>query len=226
MHQRKTTPPAPCLRPLPAHEVYDALFSAWGPQHWWPGRTRMEIIVGAILTQNTAWTNVEKAIRTLRREKALTFERLESTPEERLAEWIRPAGYFRVKARRLKAFLQMLRECHGGSLNRLLAQPTGVLRGQLLEVNGIGPETADSILLYAGGHEVFVVDAYTRRVLTRHAWAHEAHSYDDIARLFQNALPCNRQLYNEFHALIVHLGKHFCRAGHPKCEECPLRKWL
>lgn len=214
------------LQPFPAHAVYRALFNAWGPQHWWPGRTRLEIIVGAILTQNTAWSNVEKAIRILRREKALTVEALHQAPEERLAEWIRPAGYFRVKARRIKAFIHMLRDQHNGNLNRLFAQPTPALREQLLAVNGIGPETADSILLYAGGHRVFVVDAYTRRFLNRHHWAHEHHTYDEIARLFMEAMPCDVPTCNEFHALIVRLGKETCRARQPKCAECPLRKWM
>ncbi|MDD2235776.1 MAG: endonuclease III domain-containing protein [Kiritimatiellae bacterium] len=214
------------VRPFPAREVYHALFTAWGPQHWWPGRTRLEMMVGAILTQNTAWTNVEKAIRILRREKVLSFGRLEQASEEQLAEWIRPTGYFRVKARRLKAFIHLLRDDYGGNLNRMLAQPTDILRARLLSVNGIGPETADSILLYAGGHCVFVVDAYTRRFLTRHGWADEAYTYDDLARLFTEAMPCEAEVYNEFHALIVHLGKEHCLAREPKCAECPLRKWL
>lgn len=213
------------LRPFPAREVYDELFRAWGPQGWWPARTRMEMITGAILTQNTAWTNVEKAIRRLRIDRALTVEALEQMPEERLAELIRPAGYYRVKARRIKAFLHMLRTLYGGSLHRLFAQPTEKLRPQLLAVNGIGPETADSILLYAGGHDVFVVDAYTRRFLTRHGWMTDTWTYDEVARLFRAAMPCTPKTSNEYHALIVQLAKLFCRARAPKCEECPLRKW-
>lgn len=213
------------LRPFPAREVYDALFRAWGPQGWWPGRTRMEMITGAILTQNTAWTNVEKAIRELRRARALTVAALERIPEERLSELIRPAGYYRVKARRIKAFLRMLRTLYAGSLRRMFAQPTEKLRPQLLAVNGIGPETADSILLYAGGHDVFVVDAYTRRFLTRHDWMTDTWTYDEVARLFRSTMPCTPETSNEYHALIVQLGKQFCRAGAPKCEECPLRKW-
>ncbi len=185
----------------------------------------MEMIVGAVLTQNTAWTNVEKAVRQLRREGALSVGALERLPEERLAELIRPAGYFRVKARRIKAFLRMLRERHDGSLRRMFAQPTEQLRLQLLAVNGIGPETADSILLYAGGHGVFVVDAYTRRFLVRHGWITEAWTYDDVARLFCREMDGDMGLSNEYHALIVQLGKSCCRAREAKCEECPLRKW-
>lgn len=217
---------APVSRPFPAQAVYDALFAAWGPQYWWPGRTRMEIITGAILTQNTAWTNVEKAIRRLRQERALSPEALGALSEEQLEDLIRPAGYFRVKARRIKAFIRMLQERYGGSLTRMFAQPTETLRTHLLAVNGIGPETADSILLYAGGHDVFVVDAYTRRFLDRHGWMAGSGTYDDAARLFRSAMPCGAPVCNEYHALIVQLGKRHCRAGQPKCEECPLRKWL
>lgn len=211
------------LRP-PFGAVYRRLYRTFGPQHWWPGRTRIEIIVGAILTQNTAWPNVEKAIARLRRAHALNVRALHRTPLRRLAEWIRPAGYFRVKARRLRAFTAMLTRRHGGDLRRLFHLPTGALREELLAVNGIGPETADSILLYAAGRPVFVVDAYTRRFMMRHGWIRRDAEYDDVARAFTATLPRSVGLYNECHALIVALGKNFCRSV-PRCAACPLRRW-
>ena len=205
---------------------YDALFRARGPQHWWPGRTRFEVIVGAILTQNTSWTNVERAIRALRREKLLSAAAIERVSVERLAELIRSSGYFRQKARKLKEFVRFLRENYGGSLNKMFAAPTTMLRGQLLGVHGIGPETADSILLYAGGHKVFVVDAYTRRILERHGLTHEKASYEEIRELFERSLPTDAAMYNEYHALIVHTGKHYCQKRQPDCERCPLSSFL
>ena len=202
-------------------EVYHLLYAQWGSQHWWPGRTRLEIVIGAILTQNTAWTNVEKAIRRLRQARALNLRRLHSADLKTLAEWIRPAGYFNVKARRLRAFTQIMFDRFGGDLRRLFALDTPVLREVLLGVNGIGPETADSILLYAGGRPVFVVDAYTRRVMMRHGWIGAGATYDDIARVFTSRLSRDAVLYNEYHALIVALGKNLCRPE-PKCADCPL----
>lgn len=219
-----SSPPKNKRRP-PLRRVYKTLFQAWGPQHWWPGRTRFEVIVGAILTQNTAWTNVEKAIARLRRAKALTPARLHQADLQDLAEWIRPAGYFNVKARRLRAFTSLLFERHKGSLSHLFALDTPTLRQTLLSVNGIGPETADSIILYAAQRPVFVVDAYTRRVLLRHNWLSPEAGYDDIARLFMDQLPPDTALYNEYHALIVKLGKDFCRPT-PRCAHCPLKPYL
>jgi endonuclease III related protein len=205
--------------------VYRALLAKWGPQHWWPGRTRLEIAVGAILTQNTAWTNVEKAIRRLRRARALNLRALHGASLEQLADWIRPAGYFRVKARRLRAFTTLVVNEFGGDLRRLFALDTATLRRKLLSVNGIGPETADSILLYAAGRPVFVVDAYTRRFMSRHGWLPAKIEYDEVARIMAGGVPRSVRLYNEFHALIVALGKDLCRPR-PRCEECPLRRWL
>lgn len=205
--------------------VYIRLYRRWGPQFWWPGRTRLEIAVGAILTQNTAWSNVEKAISRLRKAKALNLPRLHGASLDTLAEWIRPAGYFRVKARRLRAFTTMVHERFGGDLRKLFALETDALRRTLLEVNGIGPETADSIVLYAGWRPVFVVDAYTRRFMARHGWIRRDATYDDIARVFTESLPCDVHLFNEYHALIVALGKYLCRPN-PRCEECPLRDLL
>ena len=222
-----TAPPPHPQTPLPQLTTYyDALFQAYGPQHWWPGRTRFEVIVGAILTQSTSWTNVEKAIVALRREKLLSPATLERVPLARLSKLIRSSGYFRQKARKLKAFVQFLRRHYQGSLDKMFAAPTSLLREQLLAVHGIGPETADSILLYAGNHPVFVVDAYTRRILERHNLIHGKHSYEHIRRLFEQNLPSSPPLFNEYHALIVHTGKHFCRKRHPDCQHCALRPFL
>jgi endonuclease III related protein len=209
--------------PLP--QVYRALFRRFGPQHWWPGRTRMEIVVGAILTQNTAWSNVEKAIRRLRRARALNLRTLHDAPLERLADWIRPAGYFRVKARRLRAFTTLVEERFRGDLRRLFALDTETLRRTLLSVNGIGPETADSIVLYAASRPVFVVDAYTRRFLLRHGWLDPKASYDDVARVMARGCKRDVRVFNEFHALMVALGKNLCRPA-PRCADCPLQRWL
>jgi endonuclease III related protein len=201
---------------------YDALFAAHGPQHWWPGRTRFEVIVGAILTQNTAWVNVEQAIASLRREKLLTPVAIETVALGHLARLIRPSGYFRQKAKKLKAFVRFLRQQYGGSLSKMFATATSDLREQLLAVHGIGPETADSILLYAGSHAVFVVDAYTRRMLERHGLASPRQGYEDVRALFERDLPQDVALYNEFHALIVKIGKSHCRARDPRCADCAL----
>jgi endonuclease III related protein len=205
---------------------YDALFLAHGSQHWWPGRTRFEVIVGAILTQNTSWTNVERAIHNLRQHKLLSPAAMARVSPARLARLIRSSGYFRQKSRKLKAFVRFLGDVHHGSLTKMFRTPTAILREQLLTVHGIGPETADSILLYAGEHPVFVVDAYTRRVLERHHLAHGKKSYDEIRVLFEGSLPSNAALFNEYHALIVHTGKHFCRARAPLCETCALQPFL
>ena len=167
---------------------YNALFQAWGAQHWWPAETRFEVIVGAYLTQNTAWTNVELALANLRAAKVLSIEGIRKTKLGRLERMIRPSGYFRQKAARLKTFVAFLDRNYAGSLDQLFARPTEGLREELLSLNGIGPETADSILLYAGNHPVFVVDAYTRRILERHQILLEKTSYEDIRKLFQHAL--------------------------------------
>jgi endonuclease-3 related protein len=202
------------------------LFEAHGPQKWWPGRTRFEVIVGAILTQNTSWTNVKRAIANLRRERLLTPTAIEGISEARLAQLIRSSGYFRQKARKLKEFVRFLRINYQGSLNKMFRAPTATLREQLLEVHGIGPETADSILLYAGNHPVFVVDAYTRRILERHNLAASKETYEEIRALFEQSLPPNAPLYNEYHALIVHTGKEYCQARNARCDDCALRKFL
>lgn len=211
---------------------YSALFSAHGPQHWWPGRSRFETIVGAILTQNTSWKNVERAIANLRAAKLLTPGAIRCVSTRALANHLRPSGYFRQKTTTVKNFVTFLYAHHRGSLRRLFATPTGTLRDQLLALPGIGPETADSILLYAGKHPVFVVDAYSRRILERHALlppeaaSNSRRSYEQIRALFESQLPRDRQLFNEFHALIVHTGKLHCRKSNPLCSSCPLQRFL
>lgn len=205
---------------------YESLLAGFGPQGWWPGRTRFEVVVGAILTQNTAWTNVERAIRNLRKEGLLTPAALHGSDVEGLAEAIRPAGYFNIKARRLKNFTAHLFGRHGGSLGRLFNNTPSGLRTELLEINGVGPETADSIVLYAAGMAEFVVDAYTKRILARHGIVDEGAGYDEVKALFMDNLPADPTIFNEYHALIVKTGKDFCRPRDPRCDECPLGRYL
>jgi endonuclease-3 related protein len=208
------------------HQYFDALFQAHGEQHWWPGRTPFEVIVGAILVQNTSWVNSARAIANLRQAKLLTPSAMEKVPQPKLARLIRSSGYFRQKARKLKSFVKFLRKEHHGSLTAMFHTPTAKLRGQLLSVHGIGPETADSILLYAGNHPVFVVDAYTRRILQRHGLATGKESYEGVRGLFEKSLPNDPQLFNEFHALIVRTGKNHCRSRAPLCSQCALRQYM
>jgi endonuclease-3 related protein len=230
---------------------YRALLRAWGPQNWWPAESRFEVIVGALLTQNTAWGNVEQALANLRHARRLSVAGVRRVPPARLQRLIRPAGYFRQKARRLKIFVAWLDANHDGSLERMFARPTAELRAGLLALNGIGPETADSILLYAGGHPVFVVDAYTRRILDRHQVLPFHAPYDEVRRSFERALlrgPEPRQLgeqprhpvsrmssatfspvarrYNQMHALLVAVGHQYCRESEARCEHCPLARFL
>jgi endonuclease-3 related protein len=204
-------------------EIYQLLFDRFGPQHWWPGETQFEIITGAILTQNTAWPNVEKAIYNLKAASLLTPEKLYNIQTRKLAELIKPAGYFNIKAKRLKNFLAWLFEHHDGQLSNLQGVDTSRLREGLLTVKGIGPETADSILLYAFDREIFVVDAYTARIAVRHRLIEPSVDYDRLQQLFQANLPSDVRLFNEFHALLVKLGKEFCRPS-PGCSGCPLEK--
>ncbi len=210
----------------PLDEYYNSLFTALGPQHWWPGKTQFEIVVGAILTQNTSWRNVEMAITNLRAAGLLSPAAIRKVSLRRLEALIRSSGYFRQKARTLKAFCDFLRAESRGSLRRIFATPTMVLREKLLEVFGIGPETADSILLYAGHHAVFVVDAYTKRILIRHGWITEKTKYDDVRWMFERQFPGDAQRFNEFHALIVKVGKNFCRPQVALCERCPLGRYI
>jgi endonuclease-3 related protein len=205
---------------------YEAMSEALGPMHWWPAKTPFEVIVGAILTQSTAWANVERAIANLRPARMLTPAAILRARTSQLAERIRPSGYFRQKAKKLKAFARFLESRYAGSLARMFRTPTTVLREELLSVHGIGPETADSILLYAGNHPVFVVDAYTHRIFGRHGVTTGKPDYEGVRSLFEGSLPPNPELFNEFHALIVNTGKNWCRKSAPRCEGCPLRSLL
>jgi endonuclease-3 related protein len=206
--------------------MYRAMLRELGPQYWWPARTRFEVIVGAILTQNTAWSNVERAIFNLRKARVLHPDRLRRVPKARLARLLRPSGYFNVKAGRLRSFLGWFHLRFGGSLDRMFATPLGRLREELLGVNGIGRETADSILCYAGDLPVFVVDAYTRRILSRHGLSDPGADYEEVRVLFERSLPQKVSVYNECHALLVNVGKNFCRPRNPRCEQCPLEPFL
>jgi endonuclease III related protein len=203
--------------------IYDLLYRRFGPRHWWPGDTRLEVIIGAILTQNTSWVNVEKAIKNLKKAKALSVSKLYSIPEKKLARLIRPSGYYNVKADRIKNFLRFLKAYYAGSISRMFMEDLYRLRENLLAVKGIGRETADSILLYAGNKPIFVVDAYTKRMFSRHGFIDEDAEYGEIQSLFMNNLPENAGLFNEFHALIVELGKSICKSKQPLCKTCPIR---
>jgi endonuclease III related protein len=215
------------LRPVAMlSEVYRRLFDAFGPQGWWPGETPFEVMVGAVLTQNTSWKNVERALHNLREADLLDLQALYAVPVEELQELIRPAGYYRVKAVRLRKLLEFIVERYDGSLDAMFATALPDLRRRLLEVHGIGPETADSILLYAGALPSFVVDAYTHRIFARHGWIGFDADYDQIQDYVQSALPQDVQRYNEFHALLVRTGKDYCHKTNPNCGECPLQEWL
>lgn len=204
-------------------EIYKKLYHAYGPRHWWPGETPFEVMVGAILTQNTSWKNVEKAIEVLKKSGVLSPLGLDRLKESSLASLIRSSGYFRIKAKRLKAFVTFLISEYQGDIERMKKEEIGVLREKLLRLNGIGPETADSILLYALQQPIFVVDAYTRRILSRHHLISEKASYDDIQALFMEHLPHDERLFNEYHALLVHLGKNVCKKK-PECDLCPIEE--
>ncbi|HWQ69805.1 MAG TPA: endonuclease III domain-containing protein [Patescibacteria group bacterium] len=202
--------------------LYQHLFRYFGPQRWWPARSRFEVIVGAILTQNTAWINVEKAITALRAARLLNPRGIDSVPQEHLATLIRPSGYYNMKAERLKHVTRFLLTRYGGSVRRMGRTALSELREELLEISGVGEETADSILLYAGDRPIFVVDAYTRRVLERHGLIAANTRYGEIQRLFMTRLPTDATLFNEYHALLVAVGKTYCRRT-PNCASCPLQ---
>lgn len=206
-------------------ELYSRLFEAFGPRYWWPGDSGFEVAVGAILTQNTAWRNVTKAIKNLKDKGLLSPEALYHVPVEDLASVIRPAGYYNIKAQRLKHFMQFLFRESAGNLDRLLAEDLDTLRSKLLSINGIGPETADSILLYAGNKTTFVVDTYTKRILFRHSLIPEEASYDEVRDFFMDYLKPDAAMFNEYHALLVHLGHAFCLKKNPKCSGCPAKGW-
>lgn len=206
-------------------EVYDRLYAAYGPQQWWPAQTPFEVMIGAVLVQNTSWENVKKAIDNLRQSELLEPHALYQLSLDELEELIRPAGYFRIKAKRLRNLLALLVERYDGSLEAMFQTNLGELREQLLSVNGIGPETADSILLYAGGLPTFVVDAYTHRVFARHGWIDFDIGYYELKEHFESGLAQDAVLFNEYHALLVQLGKEHCRKA-PRCDGCPLADLL
>jgi len=211
--------------------LYRTLAKAYGPLHWWPARTRFEVIVGAFLTQNTSWKNVEQALRNLRKAGILNIDGVRRASVSDLEVLIRPSGYFRQKSARLKTFVSFLDERYGGSLSRMFAQPAAQLRKELLELNGVGPETADAILLYAGKLPVFVVDAYTKRIFERHAITPPKADYEELRTKVQTAFRdrfAKSELadhYNEFHALMVEVGKRNCGTV-AKCDGCPLQSLL
>ncbi len=204
-------------------EIYRLLYDAFGPQHWWPGETRFEIITGAILTQNTSWANVEKAITNLKSADCLTPEKLHRLDPAQLAELIRPAGYYNIKAKRLKNFIDWLFDNYEGKLANLESIDTEQLRAELLAIKGVGRETADSILLYAFDRPIFVVDAYTARIVFRHGLIGPDADYEQLRELFESSLPQDTQLFNEYHALLVRVGKEFCRPK-ARCTGCPMDK--
>jgi len=206
------------------YEIYKRLFKAYGPQHWWPGDSPFEVMVGAVLTQNTSWTNVEAAISNLKREHLLECKKIIATQPQHLAALLTPVGYFNVKAKRLQSYCQWYAQA--GQFNKLNKLDTDSLRIRLLDVHGVGPETADDILLYAFSREVFVIDAYTRRLFMRLGLISGNESYEDLRQLFESRLRRQAKkevLFNEYHALIVHHAKYYCRARNPECTECCLR---
>ena len=202
--------------------IYNKLYGFFGPQRWWPADSAFEVMIGAILTQNTSWANVEKAIANLKKNKLLEASRLYGLSDARLASFIRSAGYYNVKTKRLKSFLEFFIKDYKASHKKMARVDTLSLREKLLQVKGIGPETADSILLYALGRPIFVVDAYTKRVFARHKIIGDVWDYSRVQRIFMKNLPKDAGLFNEYHALLVRLGKEYCSKNNPKCRSCPL----
>lgn len=205
-------------------DIYETLYGYFGPQRWWPGDTPFEVIVGAVLTQNTNWANVSRAISNLKKNNLLSLESLSSLSPDILAEKIRPAGYYNLKTARLKNLLAVINNDYAGVLENFFDEETSTLRQKLLKIKGIGPETADSILLYAANRPVFVVDAYTHRILFRHGLIAEEEGYHEIQTLFVDSLPEDAALFNEYHALLVRLGKEYCKKSKPLCSACPLER--
>ncbi|MGH9355651.1 MAG: endonuclease III domain-containing protein [Terriglobia bacterium] len=213
-------------RQTPLGGYYQRLVQHFGPQGWWPARTRMEVILGAILTQNTSWKNAARAIENLRKAGLLCFEPLRRASEAELEACVRPAGFYRQKAAAIRNFIAWLDCNYHGSLRALFAGPADRVRLEVIGLKGIGPETADAILLYAGRKAFFVADAYTRRILSRHGWLPPDATYADAQALLHRELPHDEQLFNEFHALIVEAGKRYCRRQAADCKPCPLREFL
>ena len=205
--------------------IYRTLYDSLGPQHWWPADSPFEVIIGAILTQNTSWSNVEKALKNLKDKELLDPLKLYDVREGLLARTIKPSGFFNIKAKRVKHFMQFLFEGYRGSIEKMFEKDLLSLREELLTVNGMGPETVDSIMLYAGRKPVFVVDAYTKRIFTRHKLVPAEARYDEIQRLFMDNLKHEAELFNDNHAQLVEVGKTYCRPKNPRCDECPLNGW-
>ena len=205
---------------------YREMMRRLGPQGWWPARTRLEVIVGAILTQNTSWENAAKGIRGLRRAGLLNWQALRRVSQPKLQGAIRAAGFYRQKAQTIRNFLLWLHRTHGGSLRRMFAEPAETLRQELLGVKGLGPETVDAVLLYAGGKPFFVADAYTRRILARHEFISPQADYATAQEFLHRHLPADAGLFNESHALFVEVGKRYCKRSSADCAACPLESWL
>lgn len=205
------------------YTIYKKLYQYFGAQNWWPGDSPFEVMVGAILTQNTNWGNVERAISNLKKEKLLCPDKLYRLSHRKLASLIKPAGYYNIKTKRLKSFLRFFLKNYQGSIKKMCLVDTQQLRLRLLSVNGIGQETADSILLYALNKPIFVIDAYTKRILSRHRLIKEDAAYAGVQNFFMRNLKKEVQLFNEYHALLVQLGKNFCLKKTPKCAACPLK---
>ncbi|MCG6929704.1 MAG: endonuclease III domain-containing protein [Desulfofustis sp.] len=210
------------LTAIRLQEIFRLLDNRFGALHWWPAQTPFEVVVGAVLTQNTNWRNVERSISSLKQANLLSFEAMLAVPEIDLAACITSSGYYNVKARRLKNLLHMIEADYSGRLQSLFDEDTGSARRALLGVKGIGPETADSILLYAGGHPVFVVDAYTHRIMSRHGMVPETCDYQTIQDVFMDNLEPDADMFNQYHALLVRTAKEFCKKSKPLCDTCPL----
>lgn len=201
---------------------FEKLYKYYGPQHWWPGDSSLECIIGAILTQNTSWSNVDKAICRLKKENLLSIESINNLTTRELAELIKPSGYYNQKAIKIKFFIEFLNENYTGNLNKLFEEDLHTLRNKLLSIKGIGPETADSIILYAANKPIFVVDTYTHRILYRHNLITEETDYQEMQDIFMDSLHDDAEIFNEYHALIVKVGKEHCRKKNPICNGCPL----
>lgn len=204
-------------------EIYRRLYAHFGPRRWWPADTPFEVMVGAILTQNAAWANAARAIENLKKEKLLSVRKMGEARHRRLSRLIRPSGFYKEKTKKLKNLIKFLKSTCRGRIPALGAYRTKILREKLLDVKGIGPETADSILLYALGRPVFVVDAYTKRIFSRHKLLSDKAAYGQIQKFFMDTLGKNTGLFNEYHALIVETGKNYCKKKKPLCKICPLK---
>ncbi|MEQ9618170.1 MAG: endonuclease III domain-containing protein [Deltaproteobacteria bacterium] len=204
------------------NKLYDALYKSYGPQGWWPGESKLEYVLGAILTQSASWKNVEKALDNLKMANLISVEKLNMITADELAPLIRPSGYYNQKALKIKNFINFLIRHYSGSLDRMLREERSVLRDKLLGIKGIGPETADSIMLYAGDIPVFVIDAYTYRVMSRHGLVPEETNYGEMQDIIMGSLTEDAGIFNEYHALLVKVGKEHCKKRAPQCKGCPL----